>query len=233
MTTETAPPTWAVVTGASRGIGHAIALELSRRGLAVALVGRPSQKLDATAAACGAANGRAQVFTCDLADAEAVLAVGAHLAQLLCPAYLFNVAGVIERERVADLTLGALQRQFQVNLYAPMLLTQRLVMALRSHRRGAVINVGSISGTLGSATQSAYNASKWGLIGFTKSLALELSDSGAFTVALLPGAVDTDMLVGSGYPPRMTAEEVARAAVYHALDGSVAHNGGVIEMFGT
>jgi 3-oxoacyl-[acyl-carrier protein] reductase len=65
-----------------------------------------------------------------------------------------------------------------------------------------------------------------------KSLAEELRDSGLMTVAILPGSVDTDMLKGSGYPPRMTPEDVAQTIAHYALDAPLAHNGSVIEMFG-
>jgi 3-oxoacyl-[acyl-carrier protein] reductase len=65
-----------------------------------------------------------------------------------------------------------------------------------------------------------------------KSLAEELRDTGLMTIAILPGSVDTDMLKGSGFEPRMTAAEVAKTVVHYALDAPVAHNGSVIEMFG-
>ena len=65
-----------------------------------------------------------------------------------------------------------------------------------------------------------------------KSLAEELVDSGLMTLALLPGSVATEMLEGSGFPPRMTAEAVARTIAYYALEAPLAHNGGVVEMFG-
>ncbi len=97
---------------------------------------------------------------------------------------------------------------------------------------GRVLHVASISATLGSRDQAAYNASKWGLVGFAKSLAEELRDTGLMTVAVLPGSVDTDMLQGSSYPPRMTPGEVAQTLVHYALDAPLAHNGSVIEMFG-
>jgi 3-oxoacyl-[acyl-carrier protein] reductase len=103
---------------------------------------------------------------------------------------------------------------------------------MRAARRGRIVHVGSISSTLGSARAAAYSASKWGLVGLMKSLAEELADSGLSTVAVLPGSVDTEMLAGSGFSPRMRAEDVARTLVYHALDASHAHNGGVVEMFG-
>ena len=85
---------------------------------------------------------------------------------------------------------------------------------------------------MGCAHAAAYAASKWGLVGFTKSLAAELSDSGVMTLVVLPGSVDTDMLAGSGFAPRMTAQDVAGTLVHYALDAPLAHNGAVIEMFG-
>jgi 3-oxoacyl-[acyl-carrier protein] reductase len=103
---------------------------------------------------------------------------------------------------------------------------------MRRARRGRIIHVASISAAVGSPGAAVYAASKWGLVGFMKSLAGELADSGVATLAVLPGSVDTDMLVGSGFHPRMTAAEVARTIVYYALEAPLAHNGGVVEMFG-
>jgi 3-oxoacyl-[acyl-carrier protein] reductase len=117
-------------------------------------------------------------------------------------------------------------------LGAPYALTRALVPAMRARGHGRVLFVGSISGTLGTARQSAYCASKWGLTGFMKSLAEELHDTGLMTCAVLPGSVDTNMLDGSGFDPRMSADDVARTLVHYALDAPLAHNGAVIEMFG-
>jgi 3-oxoacyl-[acyl-carrier protein] reductase len=104
---------------------------------------------------------------------------------------------------------------------------------MRGAGRGRFIQVGSISSTLGTANAAAYVASKWGVVGFTKSLAAELSGSGLAAIAILPGSVDTEMLAGSGFEPRMHAEDVAQTIVHFALDAPPAHNGGVVEMFGT
>ena len=119
-----------------------------------------------------------------------------------------------------------------INLRAPFLITRELLPSLRAKRQGRIIHVASISATLGTANASAYCASKWGLVGFMKSLAEELRDSGLMTLAILPGSVDTDMLRGSGFEPRMTPEDVAKTIAHYALDAPLAHNGSVIEMFG-
>ena len=105
--------------------------------------------------------------------------------------------------------------------------------AMRGAGRGRIVHVGSISSTVGTARAAAYCASKWGLVGLMKSLAEEISGSGLATVAILPGSVETRMLEGSGFAPRMRPEEVACAIVHYALDAPTAHNGAVVEMFGT
>ena len=103
---------------------------------------------------------------------------------------------------------------------------------MRARRTGRIVFVASISSTLGTANLSAYCASKWGVVGLMKSLAEELSDSGLMTCAVLPGSVDTQMVVGSGFPARMSADDVARSLLHYALDAPLAHNGASIEMFG-
>ena len=226
--------TLAVVTGASRGIGRATALELARRGVALALVGRPSPAQDETVALArhaGAPDVRA--FACDLADAEACeRAMRTLLAELPTPDVLINNAGIAPRASVEETTAAAWDETMAVNLRAPFLLTRAVLPAMRRARRGRIVFVGSISSTLGTARQTAYVASKWGLVGFMKSLAAELSDSGVVALAVLPGSTSTRMLEGSGFAPRMTPEDVARTIVHFALDASAAHAGASIEMFG-
>jgi 3-oxoacyl-[acyl-carrier protein] reductase len=142
-------------------------------------------------------------------------------------------AGVIHRERIEQLDPRHWDEQFAVNVRAPYLLTRLLLPAMKRAGNGRMVFVGSISATGGTAGAAAYCASKWALSGFVKSLAEELSDSGLMAVAVLPGSVDTRMLEGSGFPPRMTASDVAKTLAHYALDAPLAHNGALVEMFGT
>ena len=118
------------------------------------------------------------------------------------------------------------------NLSGPFYLTRALLPAMRARRSGRFVFVGSISSTLGTARLGAYCASKWGVVGFVKSLAEELRGTGLSATSVLPGSVDTDMLVGSGFPPQMTPEDVARTIVFLALDAPASMNASAVEMFG-
>lgn len=219
----------AVVTGASRGIGRATALSLAARGLELVLLGRASAELEAVRTRCA----NARVIHCDLTDLAALERAGTELLEVCgAPAIVVHNAGVVHRKSVEELSLTAWQYELSLNLSAPFVLTRALLPAMRAQGRGRILFVGSISSTLGTARQSAYCASKWGVVGFMKSLAAELSDSGLMTAAVLPGSVATQMLEGSGFPPRMTAEDVARSLTFLALDAPLSHNGGVVELFG-
>jgi 3-oxoacyl-[acyl-carrier protein] reductase len=225
---------YAIVTGASRGIGRATALELARRGMDLALVGRESPELAESAARAGEQGGAARRVPCDLTDAQAIESAASGLLDSLGPpAIVVHCAGVIRRGGVEGLTTENWDEQFAVNVRAPYVLTRALLPAMKQVRQGRMIFVGSISATLGTAGASAYCASKWALSGFVKSLAEELTDTGLLAMAVLPGSVDTEMLAGSGFSPRMSALDVARTLVHFALDAPLAHNGALVEMFGT
>jgi 3-oxoacyl-[acyl-carrier protein] reductase len=225
--------TLAVITGPSRGIGRATALALAERGIDLALLGRPSAALAETVRLAAERGVSAIPVDCELANPAELERAAERVLDGAVPDLLVNNAAVIRRAPIEQTSLQAWNEQLDVNLRAPFLLTRALLPAMRRAGRGRIINVGSISSTLGTAGAAAYCASKWGLVGLTKSLAEELSDSGLMTVAILPGSVDTRMLEGSGFAPRISADDVARTIVFHCLDAPLAHNGGVVEMFAT
>lgn len=224
----------AVVTGASRGVGRAVARALGARGFELVLVGRASAAQEETERLLCEQGATFRHVPCELAEGASIeRAARAVLDGGQVPDVLVNNAGIIERARVAECSDESWQRQLDVNLTAPFRLTRAFLPAMLARGRGRILHVASISAVLGTAAQSAYHASKWGLVGFMKCLAEELTDTGLMTCALLPGSVDTDMLTGSGFPPRMTPEDVARTLCFYAEDAPLAHNGAVIEMFGT
>ena len=228
------PRRYALVTGPSRGIGRATAIQFARRGLDVALLGRPSPARDEVRSLVQAEGVATHVLDVDVADAERIeAACAAIVAAWGAPLVVVNNAGVVRRgHRVEDTPLSAWDEVFAVNLRAPFVVARALVPAMRAAGRGRFVHVGSISSTIGCPENASYAASKWGLVGFAKSLAEELRGTELASIAVLPGSVDTDMLRGSGFEPAMTADDVAGTIVYAALDAPLAMNGSAIEVFG-
>ena len=223
----------AVVTGAGQGIGRAIALALSSRGSSVALLGRHLDSLHAVEADISKRGGKAVAITCDVskpADVEA--ARDAVLAKLGVPRIVVNNAGVAHRVDVVSMSEAIWDETLDVNLKGAFLVTRAFLPSMITAKIGRIVSISSISGTLGTKAMTAYCASKWGLIGFTKALAEETRGTGIQTMCVMPGSVDTAMLEGSGFSPDMTPEDVANLVAYAAFDAPPAMNGSAIEMFG-
>ena len=225
----------ALITGAGSGIGRAASLALAARGLSVVLVGRTESTLFETAdhvlSAC--AGVRTLVVPCDVSKSEEVSRMRDRvLAEMGTPEVLVNNAGIVARASVEDTTDTDWAEVLGVNLDGTFFVTRAFLSAMRARKTGRIVAVASISSTLGTPKLSAYCAAKWGVIGFMKSLAEELRDSGLAAISVLPGSVDTKMLVGSGFTPSMTPEDVAGTIVYAALDAPLAMNGSAVEVFG-
>lgn len=223
----------AIVTGASRGIGRASAIALAARGLDLALLARSEADLAEVAVDIEGLGVKALPLRCDLSKPEEIeAAVTRAITELGTPDVVVNNAGIIHRALVSEMSLESFREILDVNLTAAFLVTRAALPSMLEARRGRIVQVASISATLGTARAAAYCASKWGLVGFTKSLAEELRGTGVATLSVLPGSVDTAMLVGSGFEPQMTPEDVANTIVYAALDAPSAMNGSSIEIFG-
>lgn len=223
----------AVVTGAGRGIGRAAALALAKRGFDVALLARTAEEIERTAAEVVALGRSAVALRCDVAQSgEMAHARERVLGDLGNPTVVVANAGIVRRANVADMTEHDWDAVIDTNLKGVFLTARAFLGAMIEQGRGRIVAVGSISGTLGTAAQSAYCASKWGVVGFMKALAEELRKTGVQAITVMPGSVETDMLAGSGFAPQMTADDVAKLVVYAALDAPSAMNGSAIEMFG-
>lgn len=222
-----------VVTGAARGIGRATATALARRGHRVAVVGRSPESLAAVVAEIAALGGQSFPFVADVARSDEVRrAASTILAEHGVPDAVIANAGIVHRARVEDTSDDDFRAVIDTNLGGTFFTARAFLPAMRSRGRGRFVAVASISATLGTPRLSAYCASKWGTVGFVKSLAEELRGEGLQAMSVLPGSVDTRMLEGSGFAPQMSPEDVARAIVYCALDAPDAMNGSSVEVFG-
>ncbi len=186
----------AVVTGASRGIGRAIAVEFARAGADVALVGRDVAALEETAAACAGARAgaTAEVFAADVTDAAAmdrvVSETVARFGRLDCA--IAN-AGQSVDALLMRLKSETLEQLLDVNLKSAFYLCSSASRPMMKQRSGAIVLMTSIVGITGNAGQAAYAASKAGLIGLCKSLAKELGSRNIRVNAVAPGLIETAM----------------------------------------
>lgn len=184
----------AIVTGASRGIGRAIALKLAGDGFHVVAVARNQEKLDALVAEIEAAGGAASAQSCDLSDSDAVKALIKDTAKSLGGIdVLVNNAGMTRDGLVMRMKDADWDDVLNVNLKAVFVACREVTRPMMRARRGRIINITSIVGLTGNAGQVNYSSSKAGLIGLTKSLAKELGSRGITVNAVAPGYIETDM----------------------------------------
>jgi 3-oxoacyl-[acyl-carrier protein] reductase len=223
----------ALVTGTSRGVGRATALRLAEDGFRLALVGRASAAEQETERLLVHLGAQFSHVPCDLArPAEVAEAARAVLERFGPPDVVVHNAGIIERAAIAELDDASWNRQLEINLSAPFRLTRALLPAMLAANHGRILFVSSISAHLGAPRQAAYHATKAGLVALMRCLAEELKDTNLSTMALLPGAIDTDMLEGSTFPARMTAAEVAETLAFYAQAPGRGHHGSVVDMLG-
>ena len=185
----------ALVTGASRGIGQAVAQSLAAAGAHVVLTARSEAGLREVSQAVRDAGGTASWHVADVAREEDVgalfAAVDAEADQL---DILINNAGVGEFGPLHELSLAQFDRVIDTNLRGTFLCCREAMRRMIPRRRGTIINIASVVGFKGYPRQSAYTASKHGVMGITKSLAAEAREYGIRVSAVLPGGVNTDMV---------------------------------------
>ncbi|MGH6748317.1 MAG: 3-oxoacyl-[acyl-carrier-protein] reductase [Methyloceanibacter sp.] len=237
----------ALVTGASGGIGGAIAKALHAQGASVAISGTNKEKLDALAAELGS---RVFVLPCDLRDRAAVVKLGEEAEKALGQVdILVNNAGITHDNLFMRMKDEEWDDVIAVNLTSFFVLIRTILRNMMRRRAGRIVNIASISGVLGNPGQPNYAASKAGLVGMTKSLAREVSSRGITANCIAPGFISTPMTdaltpkqveaIAAAIPAQKFGkpEDVAAAVVFLASDeagyitGETMHiNGGMVMM---
>jgi NAD(P)-dependent dehydrogenase (short-subunit alcohol dehydrogenase family) len=201
----------AVITGASRGLGKAMALALGEAGAKLALVSRDATQLEAVANEARALGAEAEVFRADISDEAQILQLSRDVLGKLGPAdILINNAGTVVRKLCVDLTLADWNAVLNTNLTSAFLMCRSFVPQMQGRGYGRVINVSSIFGHVSLPQRTAYSASKAGLLGFTRALALELADEKITVVAISPGPFLTEMTAPLAADPTHSAQFTSR-----------------------
>ena len=235
----------AVVTGAGRGIGRAIALKFAAAGADVACISRTLENAEKVAAEVRALGRRAWAHAVDVSDP---LAVATAAEKILAEAgrvdILVNNAGITRDGLLMRMSEADWDAVLDTNLKGAFVMTKAFTRAFLKQRAGRIINVASVIGLIGNAGQCNYAASKAGLIGFTKSVARELASRGITANALAPGFIETDMT--AELKPEMKAEllkqiplarlgqseDIAEAALFLAGPGARYITGQVLAVDG-
>ena len=235
----------ALVTGASQGIGRAIALALAAAGATVALAARNEEKLAEVAAEIAAAGGTAHTFSLDIADEDSIKACArAVITQLGKIEILVNNAGITRDTLALRMKRKDWDDVLSTNLTGAFLMTQAVMSPMLKARWGRVINITSVVGETGQSGQANYAASKAGLIGMTKALARELAARSITVNAVAPGYIETAMTgvltdeqksaMTTHVPMQRTGttDEIAHAVVFLASEGASYITGHTLDVNG-
>jgi NAD(P)-dependent dehydrogenase (short-subunit alcohol dehydrogenase family) len=200
----------AVITGASRGLGRAIALALGSAGAKLALASRDKAKLAQTQALAKDAGAEAETFVADVRDEAQVNRLAADVRSRFGNAHIVvNNAGTAVRKNIADFSLDEWRTVMDTNLTGAFLVSRAFIPQLRANRWGRIINLTSIMAHVGSQGRGVYCASKSGLLALTKSMALELAGDGINVVAISPGFYATDLTAPLRADPQKNAALMA------------------------
>ncbi len=236
-----------LVTGASRGIGKAIALELATQGHTVIGTGTSPASAENVTTDLRAARAQGRGAVLDVNDLQQIESVVNEITYEFGPiSVLVNNAGVTEDNLLMRMKPSQWEKTLNTNLAAVFALTKLCLKGMTKARYGRIINLSSVVGATGNAGQTNYAASKAGLIGFTKSLALEIASRGITVNAVAPGFIDTDMTSALAEEQRSKlleaiplarlgrAEDISKAVAFLVSDdasyitGQVLHvNGGM------
>jgi 3-oxoacyl-[acyl-carrier protein] reductase len=216
-------PQTALVTGATEGIGRAIAFALGKAGYSIGVCARDAAKVTALLEELARAGITAAGRPCDVGDPAQVDALVAHVTGALGPVdVLVNNAGVGILKPFAELSLADWDATMATNVRSLFLMTRAVLPGMRQRKQGAVVNISSLSGKRGFIGGAAYAASKHAVMGFSESLMLEVRKEGVRVITICPGSVDTKIIhqqsVFESDPAKILQPEDVAAVLLTALE---------------
>jgi short-subunit dehydrogenase len=184
----------ALITGASSGIGAALALELAQRGMTVGIVARRHDRLEEVLEKCRAYAPASQMWAVDLSDPDAA----AELALTAWDAFgvidvLVNNAGVPMRKTIPNITYQDMERVMRINFLSSTAMTLAVIPRMLARSTGVIVNVASIAGRFGVTTEAGYSASKFAMCGWSEGIAADMAGTGVTVKLILPGTIDTEL----------------------------------------
>ncbi|MBV8161546.1 MAG: SDR family NAD(P)-dependent oxidoreductase [Acidimicrobiia bacterium] len=215
----------ALVTGASSGIGAALAVSLASRGVTVGLVARRKARLEEVLERCKAAAPASRIWAADLGDLELAERVALDAWEAFGHVdVLVNNAGIPKRRHVTELTYAEVEEVMRVNFLSPARVTLTLLPKLLERGTGSIVNVSSVAGRLGNPRESAYSASKFALCGWSEALNVDLWDTPLEVRLINPGAIETEIWYTPGedapiYEGDKEAPEGIAEGIVAAIEG--------------
>jgi short-subunit dehydrogenase len=208
----------AIVTGASSGIGKAIALDLARRGTTIVAAARRKELLEEVAGTCRRTTPDSSVAVVDVSDREAVESMCHETLERHGRVdVLVNNAGIPQRIHATRVTVEDVEHVMKINFFGTVYATLALLPSMLERGEGRIVNVGSVAGRVGSPRESAYAASKYAMTGWSEVLAADLLETGVKVHLIVPGAIDTEIwekvqepaaYKGKFIPPQAIADAV-------------------------